>query len=109
MRIGELRYLYENLPEEPVGRAALWSYINAHYADFAKKLSARGMGGTAMILHTACDADSHAQADQFFQSKLGEALGAKRRIAHAEDEIDRCVAFKKNAGADVSAALAAAP
>ena len=107
MKIGELRYLYENMPEEPVAREALWSYANTHYGDFAKKLTPRGMGGMAVILHNACDADSRAQADRFFQTKLGEALGAKRRIEHTEDEIDRCVAFKKNAGADVSAALAA--
>jgi alanyl aminopeptidase len=109
MRIGELRYLYENLPEEPVARSALWNYVNTHYGDFARKLTPRGMGGMAVILHATCDADSRAQAEQFFQTKLGQALGAKRRIAHTEDEIDRCVAFKKNAGAEMSAALASAP
>jgi aminopeptidase N len=107
MRIGELRFLYENLPEEPVARQVLWRTINAHYAEFARKLTPRGMSGVAVILHAACDADSHAQTEQFYRAKLNAALGAKRRIGHTEDEIDRCVAFKKNAGADVSAALAA--
>ncbi|HWD27245.1 MAG TPA: M1 family aminopeptidase [Rhizomicrobium sp.] len=106
MRAGEIRYLYENMPEEPVARQALWSYINAHFGDFAKRFSLRGMGSTAVILHAACDADSHAQTEQFYQSRLSEALGAKRRIGHTEDEIDRCVAFKKNASADVTSALA---
>ena len=108
MRTGELRYLSEYLPQEPVARAALWAYTGAHFDAFAQRISLRGMGNMASILGTACDAGARADTEAFLQNKLGAALGAKRRAAHAEEEIDRCIALRKNAGADIAAALASA-
>jgi len=108
MRTGELRYLSEYLADEPVARQALWDYLNAHFDAFARRLSLRGMGGMAGILHGACDAGANADTEAFLQNRLGGALGAKRRAAHAEEQIDRCVALRRSAGADIAAALAAA-
>ncbi len=108
MRTGELRYLSEYMPDEAVAREALWSYVGAHFDAFAQRLTLRGMGNMAGILRGACDAGAHADAEAFLQSRLGGALGAARRTAHTEEQIDRCVALRKNAGADIAAALGAA-
>ncbi|MEI9989697.1 MAG: M1 family aminopeptidase [Rhizomicrobium sp.] len=108
MRIGELRYLSEFMPEETVAREALWSYVGAHFDAFAQRVSLRGMGNMAGILRGACDAGAHTQTEVFLQDKLGGALGVARRAAHTEEQIDRCVALRKNAGADIAAALAVA-
>ena len=108
IRIGELRYLTEYLPDEPVARDALWTYVNTHFDAFAQRISQRGMGNMAGILKGACEVGAHGDAEAFLQNRLGGALGAKRRMAHTEEQIDRCVALRKNAGADIATALAAA-
>jgi hypothetical protein len=108
MRTGELRYLTENMPDEAVARDALWAYVGAHYDAFARKQNARGMGNMATILKGACEVGAHGDAEAFFQQKMGAALGARRRIDHTEEQIDRCVALRQNAGADISAALGTA-
>jgi len=108
MRTGELRYLNQYMDDEPVARQALWNFVGAHFDDFAKRISLRGMGAMAGILQNACDAGARADADAFFKARLGGALGARRRIGHTEEGIDRCMAFRKAEGAEISAALAAA-
>ncbi len=108
IRIGELRYLYEYMEDEPVARQTLWTFVGAHFDAFARRLTVQGMGRSAGILATACDAGARASADAFFHAKLGDALGAARRIAHTEESIDRCIAFRKAKGAEISAALSAA-
>ncbi|HJW40735.1 MAG TPA: M1 family aminopeptidase [Rhizomicrobium sp.] len=108
MRIGELRYLTEYMPDETVARTALWTYVSQHYDAFARLLSPQGMGNMGTILKGACEPSSHADAEAFFEQKMGGALGARRRVAHTEEQIDRCVALRQNAGADIASALASA-
>lgn len=108
MRTGELRYLNQFMDDEPVARRTLWKFVGAHFDDFARRISLRGMGAMAGILQNACDAGARADADAFFKARLGGALGAGRRIGHTEEGIDRCMALRKAKGAEISAALAAA-
>ena len=108
MRTGELRYLTEYMPDEPVARDALWAYVGAHFDAFVQRLALRGMGNMAGILRGACVPSAHGDVEAFLQDKLGGALGVKRRVAHTEEQIDRCVALRQNAGADIAAALATA-
>ncbi|MEJ0025521.1 MAG: M1 family aminopeptidase [Rhizomicrobium sp.] len=108
MRIGELRYLNAYMPEEAVARAALWAYVGAHFDAFAQRLSLSNMAGMAGILSGACGAGARADAEAFQQERLSAALGAARRTAHTEEQIDRCIALRRNAGADIAAALATA-
>jgi hypothetical protein len=108
IRTGELRYLYEFMQDEPVARQTLWAFVGVHFDAFARRLTVQGMGRSAGILATACDAGARSSADAFFHAKLGGALGAARRIAHTEESIDRCIALRKAKGAEISAALAAA-
>lgn len=108
IRTGELRYLAEYMPDEPVARDALWAYTATHFDAFAQRLSLQGMGNMATILRGACTAGAHGDVEAFLQNRLGDALGATRRAAHTEDQIDRCVALRQNAGVEIAAALAAA-
>jgi alanyl aminopeptidase len=108
MRIGELRYLNAYMQDEPVARQSLWRFVGVHFDDFAKRLTVRGMGNAAGLLQTACDAGARGEAAAFYHARLGDALGAKRRIEHTEESIDRCIAFRKAKGAEISAALTAA-
>ncbi|MEJ1969931.1 MAG: M1 family aminopeptidase [Rhizomicrobium sp.] len=107
IRIGELRYLTEYLKDEPAARAAYWAFMKTQFGTMAKRISVRGMAGAAAILQTACDADARADIDAFFAPRLDDITGARRRLAHTDEMIDRCIAFRKAKGAEVSAALAA--
>ncbi|HEX4302210.1 MAG TPA: M1 family metallopeptidase [Rhizomicrobium sp.] len=109
IRIGELRYLTQYMAEEPVASDVLWRYVGTHYDDFARRLSLRGMGGMATVLQYACEPGARGQADDFFHTRLGGALGAGRRVAHTEEGIDRCIAFRKAKGSEITTALATAP
>ena len=86
MRSGELRYLYEYMAEEPVARAALWSWFKANYGLVVKRVSTRGMSHSVGILSNACDtAASKALAD-FFGPKVGDIGMALRRLGAGRRE-----------------------
>jgi len=108
IRTGELRYLSAYMADEPVARQTLWAFVGAHYDDFAKRLTQQGMGRMTDILQNACDAKDKADAEAFFQARMGGAPAAARRLAHTEERIDRCIALRKAKGPEISAALAAA-
>ncbi len=108
MRRGELRYLNEYLRDEPVGAVTYWKWTKANFDMMAKRLSIRGMGGAAQILQSGCDTGLKNDIDAFFAPKLEAIPGARRRLAHTDEMIARCVAFRQAKGAEVSAALAAA-
>ena len=106
-RRGELRYLNEYLREEPVGAVIYWKWTKVNFDVLAKRLSIRGMAGAAQILQSACDAGLKNDIDGFFAPKLEAIPGARRRLAHTDEMIGRCIAFRQAKGAEVSAALAA--
>ncbi|HEY0107106.1 MAG TPA: M1 family metallopeptidase [Rhizomicrobium sp.] len=108
MRIGELFFLLQFMADEPVARRTLWTYVGAHYDEFAKRLSPQGTGPLAEILRGACDASSRADADAFLHKYIGQALGAAKRTQQTQEHIRRCMALRQNAGPAISAALAAA-
>jgi len=105
-RIGELRYLTEYMAKEPAARTELWRYEKANFDVLAKRLTLRGMGRMAEVLQQACDAGSRADADAFLGPKVPSMYGAARRLAHTDERIARCIAFRRTRGAEVSAALA---
>jgi alanyl aminopeptidase len=107
MRRGELRYLNEFLRDEPVGALTYWKWMKSNFDMMAKRLSIRGMAGATQILLSACDAGLKSDADAFFAPKLDAVSGARRRLAHTDEMIARCIAFRQAKGAEVSAALAA--
>ncbi|MBL6852729.1 MAG: ERAP1-like C-terminal domain-containing protein [Alphaproteobacteria bacterium] len=107
MRRGELRYLNEYLRDEPVGAATYWNWMKSNFDMMAKRLSIRGMAGAAQILQNGCDAGIKSDVDAFFAPKLEAVSGARRRLAHTDEMIERCVAFRRAKGTEVSQALAA--
>ncbi|MEI9993686.1 MAG: M1 family metallopeptidase [Rhizomicrobium sp.] len=108
MKIGEIRYLNQYLGAEPAARNVLWGYVKSHFGILAKRLTLSGMARTTGILAGACDAGLRSDADVFFAPRLRMLDGAARLLAHADEKVDRCLAFRKAKGAEVSAALTAA-
>jgi hypothetical protein len=109
MRSGEIRYLTQYMPDEPVARDALWAYMGAHHDAFAQRLTTRGLAGATTILKNACTPTALTQERDFATKYLGGALGAQRLLAHTADQIARCVAFRQAKSTDVGAALTSAP
>lgn len=108
MRTGEIRYLTEYMPDEAVARDALWTYVGAHYDAFAARLGRDSMGRMATIPGGACSTIAHGDAENFYQQHMAGVPGAQRRVAHTEEQIDRCAALQRNAGPDIAAALGVA-
>jgi aminopeptidase N len=106
-RIGELRFLTEYMAAEPTARNELWRYEKANFDVLAKRVTVRGMGRMAEILQQACDAGARADADAFLAPRAASMYGAARRLAHTDERIARCIAFRRAKGAEVSSALAA--
>ncbi len=105
MRTGELRYVYQDMQAEPVGRVQLWSWLKSNFAVLEKRMSPAGMSRGPGILSGACDAEERADLDAFFRPKLAQLPGAVRPLALAVQQIDRCIALKAARGPEVEAAI----
>jgi alanyl aminopeptidase len=105
MRVGELRYLYQFLPEELISREELWSWYKKNYKPLLERVSARRMGAGVDILAAACDASSKGEMDAFFASRVSGLPGAAREYAIAGEQISRCAAFRDVKGKEISMAL----
>jgi hypothetical protein len=63
---------------------------------------------TSEILADSCDGGARADLDAFLRPKLPQLPGMARRLALAEEQIDRCIAFKDARGAEIESAITAA-
>jgi hypothetical protein len=66
------------------------------------------MGRAPGILANACDSAARADVEAFFRPKVPQLSGTQRTLALAEEQIDRCIAFKSARGAEVESAIRAA-
>lgn len=108
MHIGDIRYLYAYMGEEPVARDALWSWFKINYDALLKRVSKEEIGRATDILSHACDKDMRADAESFFRPKVKAIPGLERRLDLTEERIDRCIAFGDAKAKEIRAALAAA-
>jgi alanyl aminopeptidase len=105
MRTGELSYVYTGMQADPASRAVLWEWFTGNYDALLARLSPSGMLRTPGILGEACDGVTRAQGDYFFRPKIASLPGTPRTLALAEEQIDRCVAFRDTKGAEIRDAL----
>jgi alanyl aminopeptidase len=107
IRTGELRYLSQYMVPENVARAALWDWVKTSYTGLIARVSPQGMSRSVGVLSEACDVGARSDLDAFFGPKTKDLEGTARPLALAEEQIDRCVAFKAAKGAEMTAALKA--
>ena len=107
MRLGDLRYLYQYMANEPVARGVMWNWFKANYSAVVARASTQGVWRAVGILANVCDAGSRSALDAFFRPKTAQLEGAARPLALAEERIDRCVAFKAAKDTEIAAALGA--
>ena len=105
MRVGELRYLYQYLPEEPAARDVLWNWYRKNYKPLLDRVTALRMDAGIGILAAACDATAKGEMDAFFASRVASLPGAPREFTVAGERISRCAAFRDVKGQEIADAL----
>ena len=63
------------------------------------------MQRTPGIAGEACDTAARGELDAFFRPKIAHLPGTPRTLALAEEQIDRCLAFRAAKGDEIRAAL----
>lgn len=103
--VGEVYYLYQFWPTEPVAREELWRWITSDFEAVKNRISAQGFSEAPKILGTACDAKSIETVNAFFKPKVKQLEGTERNLAQANEKISACMAFKQAKAHEVSSAL----
>ncbi|HEY2444486.1 MAG TPA: M1 family metallopeptidase [Rhizomicrobium sp.] len=107
MRSGELITLMRSGPEDAVMRTRIWAWVKANYGTLVQRLPPQALAATPAVLGHACDAASRADLDGFFRPRLASLPGMARPLALAEEQIDRCMAFKAARANELAAAVSA--
>ncbi len=84
VKIGEIYYLYQYWPEEPVAREELWQWIARDFASVKARVSAQGFGEAPSILAGTCNAGAIKAVDGFFGPRVRELEGTERTLAQAK-------------------------
>lgn len=105
VRIGEIFYLYQFWPSEPVAREELWRWITTDFEAVKARISAQGFGDGPAILANACDAKAVSDVNSFFGPRQHELEGTERTLAQAKEKIGACIAFRQAKAGEISTAL----
>jgi alanyl aminopeptidase len=108
MRVGEIRYLYQYMKDEPIARDALWSFMKTNFALLEKRVSSQAFGRAPSLLDTACSDAARNDLQGFFGPRTKELEGTARPLAQTDEKIGYCVALKSARATDFQAALHAA-
>ena len=103
--VGEVFYLYQFWPTEPIAREELWRWTTGDFEAVKKRISAQGFSTAPEILATACDAKAIETVNTFFKPKLNQLEGTQRNLAQANEKIYACMAFKQAKAKEISSAL----
>jgi alanyl aminopeptidase len=108
VRIGDMRFIFAFMPQSNEGRTVLWSWLKTNLAAVEKRVSMQGLGRAPEIQQYGCDAATKADMDAFFDPLTSQLEGLPRQLREANDQIDRCIAFKNAKATQIAAALKAA-
>ena len=103
--VGEVFYLYQFWPTEPIAREELWRWTTGEFEAVKKRISAQGFSTAPEILATACDAKAIETVNAFFKPKLSQLEGTERNLAQANERISACMAFQQAKAKEISSAL----
>jgi alanyl aminopeptidase len=103
MRAGEIRYLAFYMGDETAARGAFWAWYKKNYDALLARLPNAGAARVAAALSEACDANTRADLQGFFDARTASLT--RRALALSEESIDRCVAFKWTKAGEIAAAL----
>jgi hypothetical protein len=108
VRIGDMRFIFQFMPQSAKGRTVLWSWLKSNIAGVEKRVSMQGLGRAPEIQQNGCDAATKADLNAFFDPLTSQLEGLPRELKEANDQIDRCAAFKDAKAGEIATALKAA-
>jgi alanyl aminopeptidase len=78
-----------------VGRRTLWEFLKENYDAIVARAPRESQGQIPYLASGFCDPEHRADAASFFKERAPKLLGGARTLAQALEEIDLCVALKK--------------
>jgi alanyl aminopeptidase len=105
VRIGDMRFIFASMPQSGKGRTALWSWLKTNLTAVENRVSVQGLGRAPEIQQNGCDSATKADLDAFFNPLTSQLEGLPRELREANDQIDRCIAFKNAKATEIAAAL----
>jgi alanyl aminopeptidase len=105
VRIGDIRFIFQFMPQSDKGRTVLWNWLKTNLKAVEARVSMQGLGRAPEIQQNACDVATKADLDAFFDPLTSQLEGLPRELKEANDQIDRCIAFKNAKATEIAAAL----
>ncbi|HEY1838509.1 MAG TPA: M1 family metallopeptidase [Rhizomicrobium sp.] len=105
VRIGDIRFIFASLPQSDKGRTVLWSWLKTNLKAVENRVSLQGLSRAPEIQQYACDTATKSDLDAFFDPLTSQLEGLPRELKEANDQIDRCIAFKNAKAPQIAAAL----
>jgi len=99
VQIGEMSRLYGAQEAEPENRAALWRWLQQHYAAYRDRLPAFAQPRLpASVASGRCTMAAAAELDDFFAPRVHELIGGERGLGQALEGIRQCNALREHVG-----------
>jgi len=81
--------------QSETGRRVLWDFLKANYDAIVARAPREAQGQIPSLGSGFCDPGHRADVEAFFKDRAGKLLGGSRTLAQSLEEIDLCIALKK--------------
>jgi alanyl aminopeptidase len=85
--------VYGATHSEPT-RGPAYEFVTTHFAELVAKLPARETPGLVAVGSALCDEARRADVEAFFQRRMAELPGGRRRYAQAMEQLRTCGAIR---------------
>ena len=100
VQVGELYNVYEAQTDEPENRAAVWQWLQGHYAAYRERLPAFRRGYMPKTFADGrCSADEADQLSAFFAPRIKDLVGGDRGLGQTLETIRQCASLREHVGA----------
>lgn len=86
---------------EPETRNATWSWLQANYPDFVKRIPGQRPRSTPRLAEDLCSRQAISELDALFETYGELAPGYERALAEARESIELCIALKDARAEDI--------
>lgn len=100
VQIGEMSGLYAAQEAEPENRAAMWQWLQQHYAAYRDRLPVFAQSRLpASVAAGRCSAAAANELEGFFAPRIHELIGGERGLGQTLEGIRQCNALREHVGA----------
>jgi len=99
VQIGEMARLYDAQVAQPENRAAMWTWLQAHFDAYRARLPAFAQAYMPKIVSDGrCSAAAADELGGFFEPRLKDLIGGERGLGQAVERIRRCGGLREEVG-----------